>query len=179
MGAPAGTTSIGNMTVHELLWGDSAQAEVILRACNGGAPFDVVLCSDCVYHEALVGPLLQTVLHVCAPKATILVAYEVRAPAVHAMFLAAASKLFTLRTISPKSMAAESQCTDIKMYSLTPRPAAVRRAKRALAVAVSRQDGGKGRVMAGNAIALARAIGSGEDILASATAGAKGKASDR
>lgn len=164
----AGGVAAGRLSALELLWGDGAQAESIMRSVNAGAPFDLVLCSDCVYHVDLVSPLLQTVLQVSSAKAAILVTFEVRCPEVHQAFLDEAKRFFKLHPVAIASMDQFSQSTDIKMYHLEPKPGAPRRARRAAGrrISASVRHPANGDTDAG--VARARRIGSGEGILAHA-----------
>jgi protein N-lysine methyltransferase METTL21D len=52
----------GSLTVKELDWTKPEQLDEFQQ------PFDLILCTDCVYHETLVQDLLRVVLHCSDPK---------------------------------------------------------------------------------------------------------------
>eukprot|EP00892_Ulva_mutabilis_P003871 jgi/Ulvmu1/1856/UM012_0012.1 len=84
-------------------------------------PYELVLCTDCVYHEHLVRDLARVVLHCAGSKTTVLVCNEFRSASVHAEFKRVFGGHFVLRAVGRKHMDAAYQHPDIHLLSLTRR----------------------------------------------------------
>lgn len=97
---------------RELDWGNAEHA----AAC--GPPFDFVVATDCVYSEALVAPLLQTMLHVSNSRTRIVVMNERRSLSVEEVFHREARKLFHVHRVPQAKMDPRYQHEDILLYYL-------------------------------------------------------------
>jgi len=93
---PGGPRSAGSVAVAEYDWLRPNTWAPLLSA----GPADIVLMCDCVYKEAMVGPLLAAVLALCGPggrKTTVVCVNEFRSASVHEAWTAAFSQHFTWR----------------------------------------------------------------------------------
>lgn len=94
---PGGSGSAGAVAVLEYDW---LQPDTWAPVLAGG-PADYILMCDCVYKEAMVGPLLSAVLALCGPgrKTTCVVVNEFRSASVHAAWTDTFSQHFTWRKV--------------------------------------------------------------------------------
>ncbi|KAJ1645813.1 hypothetical protein LPJ64_002655 [Coemansia asiatica] len=85
----------------EYIWGDDPEDQRILRE-----PVDIVVASDCVYHESVAPLLVRSLVHVCkssgreggAPVVAV-IGQELRSDLVHQEFLAQLLQHFTVRRV--------------------------------------------------------------------------------
>ncbi|KAM7486791.1 hypothetical protein LguiA_002800 [Lonicera macranthoides] len=80
----------GSATVTELVWGDNPDP-LLTKPLP-----DYVIGSDVIYSEGAVADLLDTLLDLCGPQTTIILAGELRNDAILEYFLEAAMKEFTI-----------------------------------------------------------------------------------
>ena len=98
--------AVATATLH---WGD---AEHMAQAAARG-PFDLLLGTDVVYHEALVAPLLETLWNCAGPSSRVWLCYQVRDPYAHAALVREAPRWFgevEQRPLQGFSFADELEC---------------------------------------------------------------------
>ena len=98
--------AVATATLH---WGDAGHmAQVAARG-----PFDLLLGTDVVYHEALVAPLLETLWNCTGPSSRVWLCYQVRDPYAHAALVREAPRWFgevEQRPLQGFSFADELEC---------------------------------------------------------------------
>lgn len=99
--------------VMALWWGKQADTDAVLHA-NGGRPFDIVLCCECVYNADGHLPLLAAWDALAAPDAVILLAYKRRGLDEDAFAeLLGRHPAWRIRRISPRLFPADFVESDI------------------------------------------------------------------
>ncbi|EFJ17374.1 hypothetical protein SELMODRAFT_114854, partial [Selaginella moellendorffii] len=107
--------SVGNVSVAELDWGNSCHIAAL------EPPFDFIIGTDVVYAAQHLEPLLTTILSLCGPRATVVLAYEFRSPELTERLQAMCKEHFEIKTISKKKMDACFQHPNIQLLVMSRR----------------------------------------------------------
>ncbi|KAL1826986.1 hypothetical protein ACET3Z_005398 [Daucus carota] len=102
----------GSATVIELTWGDKPDPKL-----NNPSP-DFVLGSDVIYSEEAVIDLIETLVELCGPQTTIILAGELRNDAILEYFLEAALKVFVVGRIGQSQWHPDYCSSRVVMYVL-------------------------------------------------------------
>ncbi|KAL8134941.1 hypothetical protein AgCh_009814 [Apium graveolens] len=102
----------GSATVIELTWGDHPHPTLI-----NPSP-DYVLGSDVIYSEEAVIDLIETLVELCGPQTTIILAGELRNDAILEYFLEAAMKVFVIGRIAQSQWHPDYCSSRVVMYAL-------------------------------------------------------------
>mmetsp|Transcript_41686 Transcript_41686/g.67636 ORF Transcript_41686/g.67636 Transcript_41686/m.67636 type:complete len:160 (-) Transcript_41686:176-655(-) len=104
-----GGSSLGKLEVAEHLWGSDISSL--------GAPYDIILCADCVYKADLVAPLMKSLISLSSTRSILFVAMERRDPSVADLFLSQAALAFRVKKIAWKGEESE-----VEIYRLKKKP---------------------------------------------------------
>lgn len=102
----------GSASVIELTWGDHPDPKLI-----NPSP-DYVLGSDVIYSEEAVIDLIETLVELCGPQTTIILAGELRNDAILEYFLEAAMKVFVIGRIAQSQWHPDYCSSRVIMYAL-------------------------------------------------------------
>eukprot|EP00232_Nephroselmis_pyriformis_P006273 CAMPEP_0182892398 /NCGR_PEP_ID=MMETSP0034_2-20130328/23848_1 /TAXON_ID=156128 /ORGANISM="Nephroselmis pyriformis, Strain CCMP717" /LENGTH=151 /DNA_ID=CAMNT_0025026075 /DNA_START=11 /DNA_END=466 /DNA_ORIENTATION=- len=91
--AAAAGVSMGAVAVHELEWSEPEQVAPL------GAPFDLVVCSDCTYSDLHYEILRDTAASVCGPATEVIFVDTVRTRGLDARFETVFGEQFQIRRL--------------------------------------------------------------------------------
>lgn len=107
----------GSVKAQTLVWGDKEQLQGIINPQP-----HLILVSDCVYYEASLVPLVETLKTLLTPDSEVLLSYEIRDTEqkrrVHAEFSRLINKTFRVEEIPTAECHPEFACEDIRIIRL-------------------------------------------------------------
>lgn len=113
----------GPIQARALPWG-SEYLDRVPDLVERGA--DYILVSDCVYYEAAVRPLVETLVALSRERTRVLLAYEERASAekvaVQNRFRDLIERHFRIEPVAPAECHPDYACPEIKLWLLRKRP---------------------------------------------------------
>jgi len=103
-----------------LEWGDVKQADAVKQALSP-ARVDLVTVADCVYYNEAIGPLVESLCHLCSESTTVLCCYEERdlggKAKMQEEFFQKISAYFSIKEIPTEEQDPHFSCPEIRLFS--------------------------------------------------------------